>query len=52
MAFQPTMPVYVQATPTGQYVANTNQTAIAYPDKSPLPTYNNLPGQQGPTNQS
>ena len=41
MAYQPTQAVYVQNPPTGQYMVNTNQTAITQPEKPPLPTYNN-----------
>lgn len=52
MAFQPAMPVYVQTTPTGPYVVNTNQTAITHQGKPSLPAYSNLPNQQDPTNQS
>lgn len=52
MAFQPTMPVYVQNTPTGQYVVNTNQTAMTNQEKPPLPTYIDSLNQQNPTNQS
>ena len=51
MGYQPTIPVYMQNAPTGQYMANANQTGITQQQEKPqLPSYNNLPSQPDPTN--
>ncbi|RDD39335.1 hypothetical protein TrispH2_008321 [Trichoplax sp. H2] len=51
MTFQPTVPVYVPNSTTGQYAAAANRTAINNPEKSQLPSYSNLPDLQSSANQ-